>query len=58
MRGAKNDRVVSDYLRSYSVLLPLFFDVLEIWKHCSDVDPSTVPFEVVMVDGLASQNDK
>ena len=51
IRGSKNDRVVSDYLRSYSVLLPLFFDVLDIWEHCSDVDPSTVPFEVVMVDG-------
>ena len=58
LRSAKNDRVVIDYLRSYSVLLPLFFDVLDIWKYYSDIDPSTVPFEVVMVDGLPSQNDK
>ena len=58
MRGSKNDRVVSDYLRSYNVLLPFFFDVLDFWKHHSDVDPSNGPFEVVMVDGLPSLHDK
>ena len=64
LRGAKYNKAVLDCVRSYSVLLPLFFDVVNFWDHRCDVNihsPSIEfgePFEITLVDELPTQENK
>ena len=67
LRCAKSHKLVMEVLESYSVLLPVFFELLNLWVECKDIDMNSEvyaskklldPFEVVSVDDLPSQENK
>ena len=67
MRGVTHDRGVSEVLDCYSILLPLFLDVVDFWSKSINLDATsdpyaskkvTDPFSVCWVDNLPSQESK
>ena len=66
LRCAKTNKLVMKVLESYSVLLPVFFELLDVWGEHKDIDMKSEfyaskklldPFEVVSVDDLPSQEN-
>ncbi|KAM6596696.1 hypothetical protein CsatA_007220 [Cannabis sativa] len=59
LRTAKMNAAARNAMKAYSVLLPLFFDLLGFWKNRAQVPASvsdpTAPFRIVELSGLASQ---
>ena len=62
LRTAKMNAAARNAMKAYSVLLPLFFDLLGFWKNRAQVPASvsdpTAPFRIVELSGLASQQKK
>ena len=67
MRGVTHDYGVSEVLDCYSILLPLFLDVVDFWSKRINLDATsdpyaskkvTDPFSVCWVDNLPSQENK
>ena len=67
MRAETHDRGVSEVLDYYSILLPLFLDVVDFWSKRTDLDVTsgpyaskklTDPFSVSCVDNLFYQESK
>ena len=59
LRSAKTKKVVMEVLECYSVLLPVFFELLDLWAERKDIDMNSKvyaskkildPFEVISVD--------
>ena len=67
LRCAKSHKLMMEVLSSYSVLLPVFFELLNVWGEHKDIDMKSEfytskklldTFEVVSVDDLPSQENK
>ena len=64
LRGAKYNKAVLDCVRSYNVLLSLFFDIVNFWDHWYDVNVRSsvieldYPFEITLIDELPTQDNK
>ena len=67
MRGPKHDKMVFENMEAYSVLLPIFFELLDLWFSRQDIDfiagifsskKSTDPFDVILVNDLPLQENK
>ena len=67
LMSSKHDRVILETLKSYSILLPLFLDLVDFWDHRSDLDLTvgaysskdlSDPFDVTFVRYLPSQEYK
>ncbi|XP_060959599.1 uncharacterized protein LOC133030763 [Cannabis sativa] len=59
LRTAKMNAAARNAMKAYSVLLPLFFDLLGFWKNRAQAPASvsdpTAPFRIVELSGLASR---
>ncbi|KAF4347513.1 hypothetical protein F8388_020368 [Cannabis sativa] len=62
LRTAKMNVAARNAMKAYSVLLPLFFDLLGFWKNRSHAPPlgsdPTAPLRIVEISGLPSQQKK
>ena len=67
LRSAKGDVVIGEVLKSYSVFLPLYLDVIGFFEGWSDLNFSCrayaskkhiEPLYIEMVDGLPTQMNK
>ena len=66
LRCAKSHKLMMEVLSSYSVLLPVFFELLDVWGEHKDIDMKSEfyaskkllnTFEVVSVDDIPSQEN-
>jgi hypothetical protein len=62
LRTAKMNAAARNAMKAYSVLLPLFFDLLGFWKNRSQAPASgsdpTAPLRLMEISGLPSQQKK
>ncbi|XP_050209842.2 uncharacterized protein LOC126660405 [Mercurialis annua] len=66
LRSARRDKSANEYVECYSVLLPLYFDAVNLFDSRNDIDTttgpyeeksSTDPFRIVNVENIPVQTD-